>query len=421
MNDWREENFLERLAHSSWKEAGDTQCPAAELLSTAVKVQGSNVVSGELSQHIQECTACREIQRRLALFDESDMIDSDPQVIEAERRLDSWMKGFLSSRSLSPPVPTAVASSGLRLSPATLKARPLWRMQWVLATVATIVIGAGLVYIRRSINSLSPRSEVAQKVPKEQVAPQDSQALQAQAPVEDQHPAAQSERDARAHKPPQTRPSATAVTSSGQHPQTSTESGTETAMQKPSRTIASPQAASGNANAPRPIQATPVVLGNPQSDQTLPQSPSSASKPVLSGSSKSARVSEPTSQAVVRLPAGTRVWLMLNSVNSLPEGHFQFQASLLLPVTDPGGAVLFEKGTQVLGSAQTTDGKTSVEITDVVSRGLRYKPNSSQGRALSRPASGKVVFFQNGQVLETWLDSPSTFSIESGTSANPRQ
>jgi len=112
---------------------------------------------------------------------------------------------------------------------------------------------------------------------------------------------------------------------------------------------------------------------------------------------------------------------MLNSVNSLPEGRFQFQASLLLPVTDPSGAVLFEKGAQVLCSSQTADGKTSVQITEIASQGLRYRSSSFHRGALNGPAAGKAVSFQSGQVLETWLDSPSTFSIEKEASTNPQQ
>ena len=143
MSDWREDNFLERLTHSSSKGAGNAQCPAAELLSATVELEGANAVSDELSRHMKECPVCREIQQRLALFDQGDMADSDPQVIESERRLDSWMKGLLSSRRLNSPSPAAAGVSELVPRAAILKGRPLWSIRWALAAAATIAIAAG--------------------------------------------------------------------------------------------------------------------------------------------------------------------------------------------------------------------------------------------------------------------------------------
>jgi hypothetical protein len=428
MNDWREDNFLERLARSSRKDVALGQCPSAESLCAKIEDEGSTPRSNELTEHIRGCPTCSEILRRVARFEQIDAVDSDAEAIEAERRLDSWMKGFLSLRSLHRPTPAEVAVPKAIPRPSIPKPRSIWSMQWAFAAAATVIIVASLVYIRRSIIALAPVHEVAQNPPGAQV----PKAPPERPPVEEPRPATSSGEIAHIHKPPRTSSVTVERPSSVQAPEAPKESGTEIAMQKPPTEVPSPQAANGNPTVSPTVQPTPVMLGQEQSGQVSPPSDggmnsrpqTSSPMPSKSGlrtSSSSAGVSHTTFQPPIHLPAGTRVWLTLSSVNPLPGGRFEFHANLLLSVTDASGGVLFEKGAQVLGSGQTIDGKTSVQIAEIASRGLRYRSNSSQSRALNGPAAGKAVSFQGGQVLETWLDSPSTFSIENSASTKPQQ
>jgi len=428
MNDWREENFLERLIDSSRKDAAVGECPTAQSLCAKIEAGDLAAASDELGQHVRDCPACSEILRRLALFEQTDATDSDPETIAAKGRLDSWMKGFLSAQSPRPKTAVIVMAPKVTQKKHTVpQPRFLWRMKWAFAAAATVIIAVSLVYIRRSITAPAPKQEVAQHAPSEQ-----PPEVQPEQPRVEARPATPSGETAHAHKPSRTSSPGTAGRSSSvQAPEASKESGTEIAAQKPPTEVPSLQAANGNPTVSPTVQPTPVMLGQGQSSQaSLPSSRGMNSKPQTtsltppkSGVSTSSRVGmfSPTGQRTIQLPAGTRVWLTLTSVNSLPGGHFQFQASLLLPVTDAKGAVLFEKSAQVLGSGQTIDGKTSVQITEIASQGLRYRSTSSQSGALNRPASAKVVSFQSGQILETWLDSPSTFSIDNGASANPQQ
>jgi len=115
----------------------------------------------------------------------------------------------------------------------------------------------------------------------------------------------------------------------------------------------------------------------------------------------------------IDLPAGTRIWLKLDSVIPDSEGNFQFKALLLLPVTS-SGQVLIDKGAQVFGHGKIVKGQASLQITEIASEGRDYRPDSSASRVPSESASGKTVSFQSGQVLEMWLVSRAAFHAESG-------
>jgi len=200
MTGWREDNFLERLAQNSRKDAAYGQCPTAEMLCETIETEATSAVSDQLSQHIEECPACSEVRRRLALFDQQGSTASDAEVRENERRLDSWMKGFLASQELDARIPAPATEQ--KIIPFTVipKARSMWNLQWALAAAAMLVIALGGVYIWRSIVELTHAPEVARSVPSEPVLSQNSQALPEPA-TEEPHPAAQPPKATSAHKP----------------------------------------------------------------------------------------------------------------------------------------------------------------------------------------------------------------------------
>ena len=112
---------------------------------------------------------------------------------------------------------------------------------------------------------------------------------------------------------------------------------------------------------------------------------------------------------VIRLDAGTRVWITLKSVRQRADGVSEFQGVLLLPVTQ-SGAVLLGRNCEVAGTMTVRNGKTSVQILEFLSPGGHYKLRSASGEAdLRMLGAGEVVEFDSGRVLETWMASVSTY------------
>jgi hypothetical protein len=111
MSEWREDNFLERLANDGLAGTGRKLCPEAEILRAVAHHAGTSTISIELRKHLELCPACSDLQRRLAMFDQPVSVDLDSQALEAERRLDSWIKGLLASRTLDVQAPRPAAFS----------------------------------------------------------------------------------------------------------------------------------------------------------------------------------------------------------------------------------------------------------------------------------------------------------------------
>src|SRR5262249_4348756 len=164
MSEWREDNFLERLANARPERAGVELCPKAEVFDATVDSEGSATISDELLQHIRQCPVCFDLQNRLTLFDQADSLSMAPEVMETERRLDAWLKGFLASRKLRPAAQLVLAAP--EKAPIFVpKPRPFLRPQWALAAAAMLVLAVGAVYIHRSTNVSLPRSEMARTTP----------------------------------------------------------------------------------------------------------------------------------------------------------------------------------------------------------------------------------------------------------------
>jgi hypothetical protein len=450
MSAWREDNFLERLVLSSPKHAGLRLCPEAETLRAGSDSEGTKAILSTPSQHTQHCPACSDLQHRLIMFDQAESA-WDSEGMEAERRLDSWLKGFLASHSLHSRTPVVVVPPKIVPRLSTAEHRPFRQMHWALAAAATFVIVVGLVYIRRAITVLTPSPEVAQSTSVEQAPVPDSQALPEPVPAEPSHPAAPVPEAARARAPkPSTASSGTAAPPPPQQSVTLPTPSPQVVAQQTQPSDESAPNQTAIANPPNPvgsqrIQAAPVVLGPQTGTRQAPSPPAKAANQNANAKTMTARtVSAPVSpspssqtprssvsvvhanpvppglvgHATVHLPAGTRVWLSLTSVDSLPDGRFQFRAGLLLPIS-VSGAVLFDKGAQLAGSGQTIAGRTSIQITEVVTSGKRYRPGPASNQSSTASASGKAVRFQSGQVLEMWLDSPATFAVEGGSSTGP--
>jgi len=122
---------------------------------------------------------------------------------------------------------------------------------------------------------------------------------------------------------------------------------------------------------------------------------------------------------LIRLDAGTRVWITLKSVSPRPDGVSEFRGLVLLPVTQ-SGATLLGRNTEVSGTMTESNGKRSVQILEFLSAGAHYKLRGASGEAnLRLLGAGEVVQFDAGRVLETWMAVVSTYEKQSGESKPP--
>jgi hypothetical protein len=122
---------------------------------------------------------------------------------------------------------------------------------------------------------------------------------------------------------------------------------------------------------------------------------------------------------VIRLDAGTRVWITLKSIHPRADGVSEFRGLVLLPVTQ-SGTTLLGRNTEVSGSVTVRNGKRSVQILEFVSAGAHYRLKGASGEAnLRAPGAGEVVQFDAGKVVETWMAATSTYEKQSGEPRPP--
>jgi hypothetical protein len=99
---------------------------------------------------------------------------------------------------------------------------------------------------------------------------------------------------------------------------------------------------------------------------------------------------------------------LLQSTSPEPGGGFQFRGVVLLPVTQ-GGSVLLDRETRVVGTGKVDQGRTTIRIAEFVWNGTRYRLRGVPMAPARGPGSGPAIEFNAGQVLETWLATPSTY------------
>ena len=365
----------------------------------------------EFQNHLAQCPVCSELYSRITLFDQHRNDSMDSVAVEAEKRLDSWLKGFLASQSLKPPVQAAGPAPKIVPLPLTRKARTFRRMQWALAAAAMIVLAAGAIYIRGPFNAPSRAPELA-RTEQQSPVPLDSRSLSRPITAENQPPM----NVARKHSPVLQSPT---VSSHAQEPAPSVKQteppSAEQVPEDVARTTASAEGRPSQ-NASRGPLTSPTI---PASQVALsPKAPMSSA--VANAPKRNAATLAPTVPRRVQLSAGIRIWLSLDSKIPETEGRFQFHATLLLPVTD-SGTLLLDKDTQVTGFGQTNQKQTVIQITEIVTRGRQFKLSKSSTVGSKAPGVGKAVDFREGRVFEMWLDSVSTFEATGGPSESPQK
>jgi hypothetical protein len=123
----------------------------------------------------------------------------------------------------------------------------------------------------------------------------------------------------------------------------------------------------------------------------------------------------------ITVEAGTRVWIMLKSVNNQADDSFEFQGMVLLPVTQRG-APLLDRGTGVQGTGKVVQGRTSLQLAEFSIGGTRYRlKNPALGMSVQTPGAGGAVQFDAGQVLEMWMGASSAYERVAGGTASPQK
>ncbi len=145
--------------------------------------------------------------------------------------------------------------------------------------------------------------------------------------------------------------------------------------------------------------------------------------PARAGSRAARAVARPSppEPALLRLPAGTRLWIQTNSVNREPDGSFTFRSSLLLPMGEANATPLY-RGTEVYGSGSANQSRVALSITEFVVAGAHYKlkgvPNVTNAQT---SGTGATVAFDAGQVLEIFLASDSIYErVPEADQSEPR-
>jgi hypothetical protein len=92
--------------------------------------------------------------------------------------------------------------------------------------------------------------------------------------------------------------------------------------------------------------------------------------------------------------------IVVSSIHIDPDGSFQFQGTLLLPVAQPGPPPL-DRGTEVIGAGTMSQGQTSLAVTELHVQGVRYRLRDGTGAMNAKtPGANGRVDFHHSQVLD---------------------
>jgi hypothetical protein len=461
MSRWNEDNFLEEIMPLLRRIADGNPCPHTGASRSFAGGEASKSLETALVSHASECPACKDLQERLQRFDDPTVVGPQTEWEQTEKRLYNWLQSFLASDAAVHQADDRKGQSRFRSYWQSLTKPFLARqMRWVLVPVAALalLIGAflaGRVSVHpseRMIAKTKPFNERAQSAAPQWIGPEGGlsarspqgaqQSSQALSPAV-HHPIEQSQSASIAAK--QRRPAATPLTAPHR-----VEAVTETAAIRPPLPIDSgkpltapipatppslaPSAAgsqaapdnrafqtaraSGSVISVRPTRSGTALLGPTRSPTGM-----LASRALSAGApAPEASVAHPAAIPLppqIRLDAGTRVWITLKSIYPRADGVSEFQGVVLLPVTQ-SGAVLLGRNAEVSGTMAVRNGKRSVQIMGFLWMGTHYRLRGANGNAnLRLLGAGEVVEFDAGRVLETWMESESTYEKLSGEGNAP--
>ena len=457
MTGWNEDNFIERVVPLLGRRSGAAPCPEAAAFLAVSDGDTSGVLKKAMAEHASKCSECRDLQQRMERFDAPMVTDYDAEWIQTEKRLDNWLESFLASDAAVHHERDRVRTSRLRLFWSKLtgpNASRQWRWALVPGIALALVIGsfmAGRVSVRRApqvtaevqrspVTIIPPRTVVEQSASEKEPTGKSQGSLTAQIPPKPAQGGPIASSAPRRIGPPSTSPTAP---QGGVHPTETAvlapptpsnpektpissppeplqgppgESATVSPSVRGGRTVETAETSSAAASIP---SARPGVLPssrtNPSGLRSIVASRGVANVPEAKKEQPPAVPAPP----LIRLDAGTRVWITLKSIHPRADGVSEFRGVVLLPVTQSGATVL-GRNTEVSGTMTVSNGKRSVQIREFLSAGARYRLRGASGEAnLRLLGAGEVVQFDAGRVLETWMSVVSTYEKQLGESKPP--
>ena len=166
MTGWNEDNFLERLMSQPPRNPGGKQnsCPDAETLCAVMEGETSGPLRDAVLEHLRQCTACADIQRRLLKFDLGGEPEREAEWQEAHRRLDNWLARLLGWDAVPfRPADRAEASRPVLGWKHVPKAQFGLKVQWALGIAAAVLLVVGGVFLIRRGREAPPQAQVARR------------------------------------------------------------------------------------------------------------------------------------------------------------------------------------------------------------------------------------------------------------------
>lgn len=151
MNDWNQDNFLERLMAPRHDRGGAKAdpCPDPESLCAYAEDRMAEHLRSGIAAHLKKCYACAGLHQRLLDFAKPQVAVPATEWVAAEKRLGNWMDGFL--RAATPPPREAAQPTPVRSS-AGRSWLWSWKIRWALGASAVLAIAAtAFFYLQPSL------------------------------------------------------------------------------------------------------------------------------------------------------------------------------------------------------------------------------------------------------------------------------
>jgi hypothetical protein len=433
---WSEDDFLERIMPQSRQKDRVPLggCPDSESLCAFAEDRVRGVVRDAIVGHLGECPECAELHDRLLKFAAVHPAEDDKDWERAERRLDNWMHAFLSARedAVHSTVRSRKVGTGREVTYRWNWSRS-WKSQWAVGLAAAVVLLAITpILFRHGFQAQHPTQTAVATTE----APTTPQPVVAPSPIT---PEIQRANPAPAAKPPEAGLAVEDATKqheqsgkplplplehglSSAAPDVSARRETQPLVQQESQPRLSssvrnpvPNEASQNLeSAPqrtnnsaggKPATTSRLVADATQTRSAMQYPTAQRSAPVVQGMAMEGAAKLPES---IRLEVGTRVWIRLGSVARQPDGSINFQGTLVEPVSQ-ANAIALDRGTEVDGYERDEQGRTSLTVTGIVVRGVRFTLKNAAGAARTGAGRGSTVPFDNRQVLETFIEGTSVY------------
>jgi len=157
------------------------------------------------------------------------------------------------------------------------------------------------------------------------------------------------------------------------------------------------------------------VPSQPQAPQQVDATANTAQTPIAPSPPANVASAEAVNQRQkLWLDPAARLFLVLSTIRSKPDGTFQFHGILLLPVPQPGPVPL-DRGAEIIGSGTVRGGQTLLAVTELVVQGTHYALKGGNGAVRAEtPGTDGGVHFERSQTLDMWPTASAVYERVSG-------